>query len=149
MADVKFRFYLSTLRPDQRQYRQQEMELFCSDYDGGLESIPVEVVLPLEHKLIANAEDIIQVRLGSVNGDPEEPKPVLTIAGLKYLQDRFDDVFLAQPEQKKTEDDWGADFDEETPKKEETKSSDDEWESEGKPAADKTTWDESTDEWES
>lgn len=144
MADVTLYFDWNTFRPDQRQFRQRSVEMYP-------ELVKVAIVIPLEHELVANSEDIIQIRLGSINAP--EPDPILTLAGMKYVIDQFGLTFGEKKESKETvkDDEWGDEFD--TGKEEKTEkastSNDDEWENEGKESDDKAPWDESTDEWES
>jgi len=142
MADVPVKFILTVLRPDQRQYRQQEVELF-SDQE-------VEVLVPLTNEMISNSEEVIQAKLGS--GNVANPNPILTVAGLKYVIDQFDNIFL-KPEEKAVQDtkdeDWGdALEDTKSAEKATTPASDDleEWE-EVKEETKDAPWDADNEEW--
>lgn len=92
MTDVILYFDWNTFRPDQRQYRQQSIELQPGmETLGVLGACRIAVPVPLEHDFIHNSEEIIQARLGS---NVKEPYPVLTLVGMKYVIDKFDLLYL-------------------------------------------------------
>jgi len=139
MTDVPVKFVVTVVRPDQRQYRQQEIELVCQQ--------ELQVLVPLTNEMIANSEDIIQAKLGS--GNVSIPNPVLTVAGLKYIIDQFDNVFLKVEEKEaaKTDDeDWGDE--EETPKKEKpvAKVENEDWDEPADPS-EEVPWDSDNEKW--
>lgn len=97
-------FFWDKLRPDQREYRQQSVEL------TPVENVRIQVDVPA---------DPIYVVPGN---DPKQM--VLTLAGMKYVIDQFDTVFLlAKKEASANPDD---DWEEEEPKAEKKV---DDWES--------------------
>jgi len=110
MADIPVKFIITVVRPDQRQYRQQEVELVCQQ--------EMQVLVPLNNEYVVNSEDVIKAKLGS--GNVAAPNPILTVTGLKYVIDQFDNVFL-KPDEKEvatTEDeDWGEEETKPTEKK--------------------------------
>lgn len=107
---VLINFLWETYRPDQREYRQNSVELNPSVGDGKYPAV-VQVKVPLQHEYIANSEAIISAQLTA--GD--EPKPVLTIAGMKYIQDQFDavlkDAEVVKPDDFKDDSNWHDDED--------------------------------------
>ena len=139
MTDVPVKFVVTVVRPDQRQYRQQEVELVCQQ--------ELEVLVPLTNEYVANSEDVIQAKLGS--GNVASPNPILTVAGLKYVIDQFDNVFLKVEEKEtaKTDDeDWGDE--EETPKKEKpvAKVENEDWDEPADPS-EEVPWDSDDEKW--
>lgn len=138
MTDVPVKFTLSAVRPDQRQYRQQEIELYSD--------IEVQVLIPLTAEYIANFDPVIQAKLGSGGFE----NPILTVAGLKYVIDQFDAVFLKEEEKKveKTDDDdWGDDLPPaKVSKPAPAKVEEENWDNDTK-KPDEVPWDESTEEW--
>lgn len=143
MEQVTLHFEWGIYRPDQREYRNQSIELHPSW--GSTQLIAVDV--PLNHNLIANSEQIIQQKLA---GDLLDI-PVLTITGLKYVIDQFDAVFLptlaTKPDE--VEEDWEADLGGSEEKKSEPATDNEDWETDldagNKP--DEVAWDEDTEEW--
>jgi hypothetical protein len=140
MADVPVKFILTVLRPDQRQYRQQEVELVCQQ--------ELEVVVPLTAEYIANSEEVIQAKLSS--GNVLAANPRLTVAGLKYVIDQFDNVFLKVEEKEATktgDDDWlEEDTKSAVEKKSAPKVEEEDWENDTK-KPDEVPWDEKEEEW--
>lgn len=147
MAEIVLYFDWNTFRPDQRQYRQQSIELHPGTFAPEYASYQVAVAVPLESRIIYNSEAIIQAKLG--NG--EEPLPVLTLTGMKYVIDKFDALFEEKKADTKTtsDDEWEEDLPEKSGKTEnkETSGSDEEWEEDNKNKPDETNWEESEDDW--
>lgn len=117
MADIKIRFDWTNFRPDQRTYRQNSFELFpVLGVDDGRTSPQVEIGIPLKGEYLANCEEIITKQL---SGQPA-PNPVLTIKGLRFVADAFDEIFYSTEEDEKpaeapkakVEDDWESDWSE-------------------------------------
>ncbi len=144
MTDVPVKFVLTVLRPDQRQYRQQEVELVCQQ--------ELQVLVPLTNEMIANSEDVIQAKLGS--GNVANPNPILTVAGLKYVIDQFDDVFLKveeKPVEETTDKDWDElpDDGQSIEKKSSKKANDENWDELPEIEDSKEVpWDEDNEKWE-
>ena len=139
MTNTTVLFRWNIYRPDQREYRQQSIELL-PDYD-------VAISVPVTNEYLYNSEDILQALIA---GD-KQPSAKLTVAGLKYVVDQFDAVFLPKPATKpdEVEDDWEADLRAE-PEKNTTPATDSEdWEMDldaaNKP--DEVAWDENEEEW--
>src|SRR5512139_1084685 len=113
MADVILYFDWNTFRPDQRQYRQQSVELqpgvetlgALGTSLGALGTCRIAIPVALAHDFIHNSEEIIQARLGN---NAKEPYPILTLQGMKYVIDLFDEVFKDEEKTVETkDDDWG------------------------------------------
>jgi len=141
MADIPVKFIITVVRPDQRTYRQQEVELVCQQ--------EMQVLVPLNHEMVANSEDVIQAKLGS--GNVAAPNPILTVAGLKYVIDQFDNVFMKVDEkpdqpQKFEEDDWGEEETKPTEKKS-APAEEEDWE-ETKEDSKEVPWDADDEKWE-
>lgn len=98
-------FIWDKLRPDQREYRQQSVELEPA------ENVRIQVDVPADPIYVIPGDDPKQM--------------VLTLAGMKYVIDQFDTVFL--PAKKEASVDPDEDWEEEEPKAE--KKTDDDWES--------------------
>ena len=144
MTDITLAFRWNIYRPDQREYRNQSLELL-PDYD-------VAVSVPVTNEYLYNSEDILQALvLQELMAGDKPPSAQLTVAGLKYVVDQFDAVFLPKPATKpdEVEDDWEADLRAE-PEKNTTPATDSEdWEMDldaaNKP--DEVAWDENEEEW--
>lgn len=145
MTDVILYFDWNTYRPDQRQYRQQSVELTPNVCDG-LSHTKVAMSIPLEHYLIHNSEAVIQAQLAGDKGI----EPVLTLAGMKYVIDKFDLLFKEEEKKAETKDDedWGDDLPPATATKPgETAAADSEdWDNDDK-KPEEVPWDESKEEW--
>jgi len=139
MTDILIKFTAIVIRPDQRQYRQQEIEMVCQH--------ELEVPMPLINEYVANSEKIIQWQLGTVH--VLEPNPILTVAGLKYVIDQFDNVFLKVEEKEvaKTDDeDWGEEETEKKAEKLASKVEDEDWEESPDPN-EEVPWDSDDEKW--
>jgi len=139
MTDVPVKFIITVVRPDQRQYRQQEVELVCQQ--------ELQVLVPLNNEMVANSEDVIQAKLGS--GNVASPNPVLTVAGLKYVIDQFDNVFLKVEEKSATktdDEDWMEEDTKPTAEKKSAPKVEEDWENDTK-KPDEVPWDEDTENW--
>lgn len=101
---VSIQFRWTTYRPDQREYRQQEAELNPSAF--------VIVKVPKTDEYFHGF-------------DEPTDQPILTLAGMKYVIDQFDTVFL--PAKKEASANPDDDWEEEEPRAE--KKTDDDWES--------------------
>lgn len=143
MEEVTLYFRWSSYKPDQREYRNQSIELNPS---WGTASF-ITVKVPLKHEYISNSEEIIQAKLAS--NAPVDP--VLTIAGMKYVIDQFDAVFFPVPATKPDEvgdDDWETDLGGSEPEKKSAPATDEDWETDlttDKP--DEVAWDETEEDW--
>ena len=143
MAEVIFEFLWEGYKPDQRQYRNQSIELMPLGKEGT--SVLIAVPVPLEHELIYNSEAIIQAQLAGNKADD----PILTMQGMKYVIDKFDALFSEkEKEATKTDDeDW---MEEDTKpaaeKKSATKAEEEDWENDTK-KPDEVPWDEDTENW--
>lgn len=137
MTDIPVKFVITVMRPDQRQYRQQEVELVCQQ--------EMQVLVPLTNEYFANSEEVIQEKLGS--GNVPATNPVLTVAGLKYVIDQFDSVFLTEDKKAATTDDedWGDDL---PPAKsaEPAKVEAEDWDNDTK-KPDEVPWEENDEQW--
>ena len=104
-------FLWEEFKPDQRQFRNQSISLMPAH------GLLVSVSVPLEHELIHNFDDIIK---STLSGE-EKPDPILTMKGLKYVIDGFDNLFGLETEEvtlaNKDDEDWD-DLGEDEPKKE-------------------------------
>lgn len=79
MATVKLYFRWDSLQPDHRQWKPSNPLINPID-------IMIAVDVPLDHKYVDNAEQIIVAQLS--NQTPEIP--VLTPAGMRYCIDQFE-----------------------------------------------------------
>lgn len=140
MTDVPVKFIITVVRPDQRQYRQQEVELVCQQ--------EMQVLVPLTNENVANSEELIQWQLGNVN--TPKPNAILTVTGLKYVIDQFDNVFLKVEEKEATktdDEDWGDDLPPSKPAPAKPAAVvEEDWDNDTK-TPDEVPWDESTEEW--
>ena len=78
MNEVPLEFVLTKFRPDQRRFRQQELEMECI--------VRVQVKLPAEAKYVVNLDELEKAK-------DETIAPVLTVEGLRFITDLFDTVF--------------------------------------------------------
>jgi len=87
-----YEFSVDVVRPDNRQYAQQTLELSPSLY------IPVEVRVPIKSEYFWDVpnnyyENVLQVELGVDVNVPELPETLnLTPGGLAYLKNELDFV---------------------------------------------------------
>src|SRR3972149_6156654 len=133
MTNTTLLFRWKIYHPDQREFRNQSLELL-PDYD-------VAISVPVTNEYLYNSEDILQALIA---GD-KQPSAQLTVAGLKYVVDQFDAVFLpklaAKPDE--VEEDWEADLGVEPEKKSISATEDENWETDlgatNKP--DEVAWD--------
>lgn len=94
MSEKKVRalFRWNILRPDTRQYKQQSVEVYPLAVD-------IEVLVPESMVAIYN---------------PDGPEVVLTLAGMKYVQDQFEKLYeQVSPE---SASDWDSDIPSTAPK---------------------------------
>jgi hypothetical protein len=94
MTTVKVVFAWNMYRPDNRQYKQQSIEV--TPYMGD-ESPMVEIELPVE--LLANAEDYLKA---GIEGK-KPPQPILSVKAVKYLVDEWEKIF-SDPKEVEPED---------------------------------------------
>ena len=143
MRNITLLFRWKIYHPDQREYRNQSLELL-PDYD-------VAISVPVTNEYLYNSEYILQTLIA---GD-KQPSAKLTVAGMKYVVDQFDTIFLPSksyiPEQMPDEEEnWEADLGGEPEKKTVPATEDENWETDlgatNKP--DEVAWDEDTEEWE-
>ena len=105
---IKVYFKWDEYRPDNRQYKQQSM-LVWPLLDGD-EVIKVEMDLPVN--LLANAEEYLEAE---IEGN-KPPKPIFSIAAVKYLVDEWEKVFSDvspddfTPHLSNADADWSADL---------------------------------------
>jgi hypothetical protein len=147
-------FSWDDFKPDQRVYRQQSISLTPHVGDH---TLMIKIDVPLEHTYIANAEEIIQAKIA--NGS-KAPEPILTLAGVRWIVDQWDEVFYkteAEKEEIKAteDDDWGetkTTTDDEwgdTPAtvSQPAQAADDEWAEESKSDDKDAAWDETKEDW--
>jgi len=122
---VKLQFNWQSATPDCRQYNQQRQLLIpvsTYDTDGFPLPIKVEINIPCNHEMVANADKIIQAQLSTSD---EVPDPILTPKGLFYAVSLLEAPFANA----------------ELSKKEEKQDLDNEWAEEGWKDDDNTEWD--------
>jgi len=98
---ISLAFDWSLLRPDMRQYKQQSIEVLPK-------AVTIQVEIDLTHETVANSEAILQAQLGA----GKEPKPILTVTGMRQAMEAFEAVLLDDVKEQ-VEPVWeDADFDE-------------------------------------
>lgn len=144
-TNIGIQFIVEKYRPDNRQYKQQSLELVPLK-----EKLLVQVEIPVQGNFV-NADMLLSAPL---TGDTP-PEPILNIVGLKAIIDQFEATFSDEekvdvPWSDSDNDDWGTeeseDWGEETAGSIETPSDDDEWEEETNTPDE--AWDENEESWE-
>lgn len=124
MANTKpLNFKWNIYHPDQREYRNQSLEIEPATSTYIQIDVPDEYIIPSDHTQI------------------------ITLAGLKYVIDQFDAVFLSAKKEVAPDDDWEKDE-----PKEEKKSDNDDWESDAdfddnNKETDKVPWEDDGKDW--